>query len=542
MSWKEIEGVHGELKNDRAREETLWRPLTRLLEVDGGTLDSRSDRTTQRVDTFDSTPLYAKDDFVGGLFTEAMNPADRNFEFGLEDKDLEKFEPVANWLWDYATYVGGTLDPSVSNFFLEATPTLSNMATVGTGFIAQDEDLGRQRIIERAFAISECFKSVDANGDTNRFHREYQLTGRQAKAKWRDKAPADLRDDDRLWFVHAIYENPEFRPGALGVKGQPWLSCHACKDKSDWSVKRGFFENPVHEFQWMRRSSRTWAIGPGHKALADMESNDEWARSITTALQFAAEPTILTADEDVMTAADLFPHNIVAGGMNANGKPTVQILDRGEQLNLPLAERQAVRGAIRDAFHFSLFQIANRPQMTAAEFLGWKQERLRMLAPHLVCVHRGLAGFIGRRAKILQRMDDMRGPMEKKIAPPPPELHGKVIKIRFKSPFEQAQRANQAQSAMQIGQAAIALQPLNQFIGDNLDTDHLMQKIASGLSGDPRDVRDGRMVQKIRDQRTQQTQPDVELARSAQQAGIVADVAHASQAMSSAGARGGRRA
>lgn len=527
--WREIEPYHTALEHSRALEETLWLELGRMLEEDGGdNLNIRPDTSRRRTDTYDSTPLYAKDDFVGGLFTEAMNPADRFFKFTLEDTELAKWGPVASWLWAAADITFGTLDPSTSNFYLEATPWLGDMAAFGPGFLQQDEK-PTGGFIDRALPLRECYKSVDGDGDMDRFHRAFYLNDRQAKQKFGDAAPS-MTDGEQAKFVQAIYPNPDYRPGRLDVRGKPWLSCYASPDKQKFFVEKGYFELPVHEIAWRRRSGRPWPTGVGHKALADMNMLDEMQRSVITALQFEAEPMWLVHDEDVMTAADIQPNAVIAGGMTSNGKKNVEIAERGENLHFPLAAVENVRTQIREAFKFSLMQVINRPQMTAAEFTGWKEEKLRVMAPHLVCIHRGLGGFVSRRAAILQRNG--------RLPPPPPELQNQRIKIGFVSPFDQAQKAAKARNALQVGNAALTMQPLFPTIGDNINGDNLIRIVSDGLSGDPSLIFDPRDVAQTRQQRAQQTAPDIQLARGAQQAAIVADVAHAAQATTLAKTRG----
>jgi hypothetical protein len=528
-AWPEIERSHATLKAERQRDERKWRDLQRLMDEDGENLDARN-RTSDEQDTFDSTPLYAKDDFVGGLFTDAVNPAERWFSYGLEDTDLAKWGPVAEWLWDYADTVSASLDPSISNFYLDASPWFADLAMTGNGFMWQEENVGRNSLIEKALPFREMYRSVDAAGNTDRLHREFKLNGTQARGWFKDRAPA-LRDDQDAIFVHAMYENPEFRPGALGPRGKPWVSCYASPDKRDFSFETpGFFELPVHEIQWKRRSGRAWAIGPGHSALPDMRGLDEKSRAGLVALQFMAEPMMLTHDDNVLTAADIFPSNVIAGGLNEQGKALAQHLERGDNMQYPLADIEKTRAAIREAFYFSLFQLVNRPQMTAQEFNGWSAEKLRILAPRLVTLHRGLGSFISRRSSILARMG--------KIRPAPPELTNQQIRIKFTSPFAQAQKATKARNAMQLGQSAIALQPLFPDIGDNYDGDGIARAIADGLSGDPALVRDPRITKQIRDQRQQQMAQQQQIEQAAQMSGIVADVAHASQASTLAGARG----
>jgi len=531
VTFRDLESVHSDLKQKRAKEEGVWSEIARSLEEDGGDgFDARSS-DSRNLPSYDSSPLYAKDDFVGGLFTEAINPADNWFGLSIDDTDLKQWGPVASWLFAYSALIRSTLDPAVSTFYVDATPWIADMSAYCSGFLAQEENVGTGGFIDRALPIREMFKDVDADGLTSRLHREFMLSGVQAKGKFGSLA-SRFRDDEQALFIHALFSNPDYRPGSPAARHFRWMSCYVSPDKQDFSRVGYYNELPIHEIEWQRKSGRVWGRGPGHKARADMGMLDEVARSTITAVQFAAEPMLLVHDEDVLTAADIVPNGIIPGGMsNGTGKRNVDVLDRGQNLQLPLMLHEKTRNAVREAFKFSIMQVANRPQMTAQEFLGWKEERLRILAPHLISIHRGLAFFIQRRAAMLVRAG--------RVPPPPPELQGHPIKISFVSPFAQAQKAAKARSALQLGQAAVTLQPLNPQVGDNLDADALLRSVAEGLTGDPAHVRDPRIVNQIRQQRAAAQQQDVELARGAQQAGIIADVAHAGQAMTLASQRKG---
>lgn len=527
VTYRDLESVHSGLKRTRAKEEPIWTEISRSLEEDGGDgFDVRSSNP-RNLPAYDSTPLYAKDDFVGGLFTEAMNPAERWMTVTIDDKDLKKFGPVASWLYDFSGKIAASLDPSSSRFYIEAVPTLADMAAYGGGFIGQEESIGGETLtIDRALPIAEMFKDVDADGNTARLHREFMLTGLQAKMKYGNLA-SGFKDDENILFIHALYKNSDYDPNRRGNRFMRWKSCTVSPDKQNFSRESGFNELPIHEIEWQRKSGRVWARGIGHKTRADMGMLNEVARSTITAVQFAAEPMLLIHDENVMTAEDIQPNATIFGGMNGQGKRNVEVLDRGENLGIPLTIHEKVKAAVREGFKFSLMQVLNRPQMTAQEFLGWKEERLRILAPNLVSIHRGLASFIRRRAGILVRNG--------MVAPMPPELQGYPLKIEFVSPFAQAQKAAKARGKIQLGQSVLALRELDKTAPDNLNVDNIVRGIADGLTGDPDDVLDPRLVEQKRQARAAAQQQDVELARGAQQAGIIADVAHAGKAMSTTG-------
>lgn len=323
-AWGEIEKEHGDLVTTRAREESRWRDIGRLMQADEDfTSFNQKNNPNEGDDPFDSTPLYAHDDFVGGTFTKAVNPAERWFEYGVpSDPDLQQWKPAQEYLWKFTGLINTSLDPTYDNFYLNAPAWFGDLGMWGTGFSWQEEIVGRRTIMSRNFPVGECYKGVDANGELNRFHREFTLTGRQAKGKWPDDPHIkQLRDDQQIKIVLAVYENPEYRPGSPFWWHMRWRSCYVSPDKRDFVVEQGYNEMPVHQIEWSMRSGRVWARGPGHNALPDMRGNDEVVRSTYTAIQFDAEPMWWARDEDVMSTADIAPANILYGDAERGNAP-----------------------------------------------------------------------------------------------------------------------------------------------------------------------------------------------------------------------------
>jgi hypothetical protein len=514
---------HAELRDARMREEPTWRQLARLLRPDDQDFNKDSRKERDGLDTWDSTPLYALDNFVGGVFGEAVNPAERWFELSIDDKDLAKFTPVKTWLWDYAATVAASLSPGIGTFYTEAVPTFADMAGFGGGCMYQEELPGKQKIIDRVVPCGRVFRDVDASGLTNTVHAEYPYTGRQVKQRWTGKADVSrFRDDTKYTVIHCVYENADYRPRMLGPGGMGWESAFICEEIKDFVVTGGYHELPYHFFDWNRRGGRAYPSGPGHNALPDMNMLDEVQRSTVIAIQFEAEPILLVRDESIMTAADIEPHAVIHGGMTEQGKRQVETLNRGENLHLPLALVQDLRNQIREAFYFGLMQLINRPQMTATEFMGFKTEKLKLMAPNLVRIHTGLASFLTRRAALLWRAGQ--------VPTMPPELEGRPLKFEFVSPFAKAQKLAQAQGAMQLGQSAIALQPLDPNAGDVIDVDNVLRRIADGYTNDPSLVRDVKDIEARRNARAQQQMQQQKLEQAGQAADIAATVSHAQQA------------
>ncbi|UPJ43924.1 hypothetical protein IVB40_07595 [Bradyrhizobium sp. 40] len=540
-AWSEIEGRHAELKKKRALEEPRWREIARLMQSDEDL--SGGNRNDQRQpngdDPFDSTPLYANDDYVGGMFSKATNPAERWFSWGVPaDPELAKWKPAKDYLWNYTTLILASIDPTIDNFYLNVPGWFGDMGMLGSGFMWQEEMVGQGRIVTPNLAISGCYKDVDANGDLDTFHREFRLTGRQAKGKFGDRAPT-ARDDEEIVFVHALSPNPEFRPGSPFSRHMPFKSCYASPDKTNFYTESGYLDLPVHQIEWSMRSGRVWARGPGHNALPDMSSLDEVARATMVGIQFDAEPMWWASDEDVMTTADIVPGNVLFGDSAGNGKPPAQLLERTKQLALPLQLQNDLRNQVRRAFRFALAStLGARPQMTAEEVQAFSQDELKSLAPNLIRVQRGLAGFIRRRALLLDRL----GVVTRTIGPPPPELLRAAVTPTFVSPFVKAQKADTANGATSWVSTKIKLFEATQDPRwvDDIDVDGYSGVLHDALSGVPSIKLDPRQVEQIRQARAQAQQQAIALQQQEQQAAIYADVSHADQAKMLAKGRAGR--
>ncbi len=533
-AWHDAEPIQSQMESERAREEPAWRDLARFLRPDNVTFNASEHRDRDGGDDpFDSTPLYALDDFAGGMFVKSINPAERWCSLGIENEDLAEFKPVKKWLWDYTSKIFASLNPGYDNFYLAAPAWFADMAAFGNGFMWQEEMLGSARIMSNARPIGEIFKLVDANGETIALHRKFRLNGRQAEQEFGRSKPA-MRDNEEATFIHCVAKNESYQPGMLGARGKPWKSYVVSPDKRDFHQERpGYNELPCHELQWNMRSGRSWATGPGHNALADMRGLDEAARSTIIGIQHEAEPMMWAENEDIMTMADMIPGNLVYGAALQGGRPPIQPIKRGENPQLALAYIQQLQNQVKKAFRFGLTDILSaRPQMTAEEVLGYKADELKLLAPNLVRVYRGVGGFIARRANILGRIPGM-------IAPPPPELQGQAISPKFVSPFTKAQKSERAQGVMGWvnTKATLAQATENPMWMDDVDIDGVSSVLHDAMTGEPNVKLDPRVVAQNRAARAQAQAQAQQVEQESVMSEVNANNAHAEQAQSVARGR-----
>lgn len=518
------------LKATRAKEEPVWRELAKILRPDDSDFNATTERSRRdEGDVFDATPLYALDDFVGGLYSQLVNPANRWFELGVDDDALAKWKPVAQWLHAATNLVYASLAPAASSFYARAPAWFANIGAFGWGALYQEEWVGRNYIIDRAIPIGETYLATDAAGNVNQVNREFSLTGDQIKGFYGDKY--QCKDDARYVIVHATFENRDYRPDKIAVDNFPFLSITTSPEVKDLFVKRGYFELPYHVPMWSERSKSPYPTGPGHNQKADAQTLQEMMRTNMVAAQFAAEPPILMTDEAALSAADIEPNAVLKGGMSKQGKRLVEVLERRQQMPLALNEIEQKRNACRTAFRFTMLQVAGRPQMTASEFLGWQEEGLKFMAPNLARIQTGgLSPFIARRFRILERAGQ--------VPPPPPEVNGRRLTINYVSPLAKLMTLSRGRGVLQFQQAIEQMAVTDPAARDWFNADAAAPIVRDAFTEVPDVIRDPREVAELRKIRAEQAQRQAGLEQTGQAVEIAAEASHAVQAATLAGGRG----
>ncbi len=534
-SRQEILDTHSDLRTLRYYEEPQWREIALLMKPEERDIGTRNlDHRRVADEIFDSTALLALDEFEGGFFNQAVNPAERWMGLTLPDKDLAKYGPVRDYLWRFADLIFNSIGPARSGFYVNIPASFGDMGCFGLGTLYSAEIPGSDSYIDIAIPLSETYIDTDGQGNLTRFNRNYRLSGRQAKLQFKDAA-SHLQDASSYYFIHSVFKNPEFKQGALGPRGMEWASAYICEDDTKFRTDKGYYEMPYHSIPWRLRSGRVWPIGPGHLARPDMNMLNEMERSHIVAAQFAAEPPMLLHDQSVLTAADIQPNAMLYGSVNEDGKPLVQSFSRAADVKLSLEQSQQRRVAIQNAFKFSLMQLMNRPQMTATEFLGQKTTQLQLLAPNLARIHTfGLSPWVKRRARMLIRQG--------KAPPPPPEMMGQRVEVEFVSPLAKAQKASTGQATLQwisaVGQIAQA-DPQSGAM-DNVDTDGAVTILHDAFGPPPGAMRDPKQVAQLRSDRAAEMAKQAQIQQAGDVANVAATASHAVQAATlSSGRMGG---
>lgn len=243
--------------------------------------------------------------------------------------------------------------------------------------------------------------------------------------------------------------------------------------------------------------------------------------------QNAADPTLLAPDRDTWTLnGQVRPGQVVYGGVNMQGQRLIQPLERvnGTGLTLEMAERRVEN--IRDAFHWSLMQMAQRSGLTATEVIERQEEKHRLMAPNMGRLQgEYLAPKIARRFALLWRAGQ--------IPPPPPEAaqRGMGLRVKYTSAAAMAQRSAEGAAVVRLLADITPLVQMGKTRAlDRVSEDDLIETLHEARGAPARILRSREDADAIAAKRQEQEQAMMAIQAAQVGGGVVKDLASA-QAM-----------
>jgi Bacteriophage head to tail connecting protein len=471
-----------ELKTERSQHEQLWTDIARLIRPQRGGFGLTDPAGRQMEKPLSSAPIHAHGNFAAGLYGTLTNPANRWCGLATNDPDDMKVHENALWLDTASNRVLASFQPSVSTFYTAAQQVYGDIAAFGNAAQFDELQPAERRILDVTISLAEICYDIDAFGLVVEVVRRFMLTAEQAIGMFRqegDRLPTKLTemaqkgDRTRMAFYQRIGRNDAFRPGRLGAAGKRWYSRYSTECDSALIRVKGYDEMPFYAPRWDVDTGHTYGTGPAFAALASTRLHNRMTDSVIRAAQRAADPTILAPDRgDWPLNGQIQPGKVVYGAMNMQGQPMLQPLDVSGRLNLTLQERQEVMQEIRDAFHYTLMNLAGRTGMTATEVMAITEERQRLWAPHQGRLQEEyLARKVARRFAMLWKAGQ--------IPPPPEGLKGKELTVIYKSAAAAAQQSFEGNAALRILQDIAPLAQISpaaaERLGDRLDPDGMLE-------------------------------------------------------------------
>ena len=518
-----------ELKGERAVWESTWDQVARFVRpIRAEFLGLRTPGEKRNTQVFESTPLMAADNFAGGIYGMMTNPANRWFSLRLEDDDLNEYDPVMDWLYEVETRILNSFGPQSSRFYSVIPAYYADLACFGTSVFYSEEGQRVGLINDNVRALSECCIAESAWGDVDTLYRRYNVTARQAVQEFgtnlssETQCRAEKSPNEKIAFIHCVEPNDGYEKGKLGPTGKPFVSIYVEEQTRKEVSRKGYDELPYQAARWDQAAGEVYGRGLGELILPDALTLTQMSRTSLIAAQKIADPPWAAPDEGVIKAARTYPGGITYGAIDQQGNQLFRPLVSGARLDITHEMMEQRRNAIREGFYFSLMQMIGSPNMTATEWMGRQEEKLRLMGKNLGRIQSEfLSPLIKRRFGLLSRTF--------RLPPPPPEIQGKPLNVEYVSPLARAQMASEANAVVRSVQAIVPMAQQDPGVWDNIDTDEAVQAILRGYGAPAKMRRGADQVAELRDQRQQQVQTQQMLAMAQAGAKAGRDAAGASK-------------
>lgn len=473
------ERAWSDLKAARSDHERDWEEIGRLIRPQrrGFMTADASDYRAEK--PLNSGAVIANQHFSSGLYGTLNNPANRWFGVSSSDPALSAFQPMKEWLDLVASIIRASFSPSVSPFYSATTQLYGDLSALGNGAQIAEMRVADRRIVDQTISMAEVCYDIDADGQVIEVIRRFKLSPVQAAHSFGiDVLPEKMKmralDGSRHKQVifHHIYRNRDWVKGQLGPKGKRWHSIHTSQDESAVLRHGGYDDMPMTAPRWEVETGESYGVGPGWIALASARKMDLMERANLRAGQRAADPTLLAPDRDVMPLKGrIRPGDVVYGGMDISGRKMLGTLDTFTGTGLTLEMQAQALDQIRDAFHWSLMNLAGRTGMTATEVVERQEEKLRLMAPHLGRVQEEFLG-----PKIAQRFAMLWKAGQ--IPPPPPEAAGADLVIEYTSAAAMAAKSAEGAATMRLIADLAPMAAIKPRVMDRISADDMVEVLA----------------------------------------------------------------
>ncbi|PZQ99926.1 MAG: hypothetical protein DI533_04660 [Cereibacter sphaeroides] len=529
----EAERRWGEMKSDRVHFEADWEGIARMMRPQRGGFSLDDPTSRQMEKPLSSAPIFAQSNFAAGLYGTLTNPANVWFGLKTNDSDLNAWQPARLWLDQVRDRLLASFMPAVSPFYSAASEVFGDLSAFGNGAQYDEVVPEERKILDVTVSLGEICYDIDGFGRVSEVVRRFHLKpaaalhmfGKRGNLPPKMAELAEKGDQTKFVFYHHVFRNADWRQGMLGVRGKRWVSRYSCELEGALVREAGYDEMPFFAPRWEVESGQIYGTGPGFIALASTRAHHQMDAATIRAAQRAADPTILAPDRgDWPLNGRIRPGNVVYGAVDTQGRAMLRPLEITGSVNLTLQEKQAKMEEIKDAFHYTLMNLAGRTGMTATEVMAITEERQRLWAPHQGRVQEEyLAPKIQRRFSLLWRAGQ--------LPPPPPEMAGVDLQVDYQSAAAVAQKSAQGVAAVRILEDIAPLMQVKPEMLDRIDPDGLLEVLMDARGAPARMFRSREEAAAIADQRAQQQNAMMAMQAAQVGAGAIKDMAGAQAAL-----------
>ena len=466
----------------------------------------------------DNSANRALNILTSGLMSGASSPSRPWFEIETNDPDLNKKSDVRVWL-DYAKDILLTIFAR-SNTYRMLHSSYEELALYGThsNIIMPNYD---NVIHHFPQTCGQYCLATDYMGNVNTLYREFNKTVLETVTEFGLKnVSRSVQNmygngtlDSMVKIIHAIEPRAARDKTKLDAQNMEYASVYfeEGENSSNYLRESGFEMFRGTAPRWNTRGNDVYGIGIGSEALGANKQLQHEQRRKGQVIDLKTNPPLQVPVQMKGRNVERLP-----GGINYfNPQTPAAGIRNAYEVDLDVGTLREdifdVRQMLHQAFHADIFLMMNSAvdtRMTATEVAERHEEKLLMLGPVLERLHN----------ELLQPLVEITFAhvVEAGILPPPPkDLEGRKLNIKFVSMLAQAQKAVGLNSVERMMGSVLNVAQANPDVLDKVNFDGYVDEVGETLGVDPRLFNDEAQVKFIRESRAKmqaaQAQADAQM-------------------------------
>lgn len=505
--------------------------------VDGGKANANASTAgaKQNSGIINNTPVIAARTLKAGMLSGMMSPSRPWFQLTLEGEPESETQGTKSWLAEVEDKIRETC--LKSNFYSAALLTLHDLAVFGFSCQLLDED-DEDLIRCYVFPVGQYWLSQSDRLSVDTVYRRFSMTVRQLVKKFGlERCSARVRQhyerrelETAVDVVHVIEPNESYQEGKLGAQGFPWYSCWfewgvSPESAGDGGCLRegGYSEKPFVAPRWTTTGEDVYGTSPAMDALGDCRALQRAEVKAAAMVDKIVDPPMRGPKSLANQRTSLLPGGMTYVDALSPAQTFAPAMEVNPQAIAVVEQKiQMFEQRINRAFYADLWLLLQQTdgQMTAREVIERREEKLLQLGPVLDRLHdEYLDPAINRIFSVLLRKGA--------LPPPPEELQGRDLRVKFISIMAQAQKLQGTTAVERLAGFVGQLAPLRQEILDKINWDATVDEYGAMLGVAPKVINTADMVEGVRKQRAQMQAQVAKLQAAEQAAGAAQKLASA---------------
>ena len=291
-----------QLSGDRGTWEGHWQEIAeRVLPSFSHTFHSGNVRTAGAKHNdliFDATASVALKRF-GAILDSLLTPRNATWHRIVPSEDeLRKDRQLRLWFEDLNRLLFRYRYAPKANFASQNQQNYIGLGGFGSGCLFTDELKSEPGLRYRAIGLGEIYFKENHQGIVDTAYRRFELTVRQAKQKWGDELPKEIKDEAKqnrkFWFLHCVRPREDYDPQRLDAQSMPFASVYVSETGRKTIEESGFNSFPYSISRYEQAPGEVYGRSPAMDVLPAIKTLNEEKKTLLKQGHRAVDPVLLT--------------------------------------------------------------------------------------------------------------------------------------------------------------------------------------------------------------------------------------------------------